>query len=360
MPVQFSCQKCRRRLSVTQRKRGAVVNCPKCGQPNVVPQERGASASEAMAALAEGAELQPAIPEVIVFDDVPELIADEQRRSIPTIQASPPDAPPASRQPDGNASPAETSASTPAPASEKVGSSSATPAPWLDPVERLAPSVSRTSAAASRLKPRPEDALLLLSRRAVFALAGLLFALSLGAFTAGYLIGRGRRVPQGEPAGADEDADARADPVALEGGVIYSEAPGQYKPDDGAVVIALPSDRAPAEKLPNTGLRPAADEADSSSILSGPGELGGALARANEEGDFQLVVPQPGEYYLLLISRHAKRPAGNKIGKRDLDQLAAYFADGAGLIGSQKYSLSRRRISGVPAPVNQDFGFDGK
>jgi len=313
-----------------------------------------------MAALARAAEAQAAIPEVVVFDDVPELIAERPPGSIPTVQASPP-AVSESETPGGKALRGKPPGGevAPAPTSEKIGNSPASLSAWMNPVERSTSSVPRTSEAAARLKPRPEDALLLLSRRAVYALAGLLFALSLVAFTAGYLIGRGRRPPADESAGVD--VSARSDPVALEGGVIYSAAPGQYKPDAGAVAIALPVDKVPPEKLSSTGLRPDdADESDSASTTNALTACGGAVAWANEDGDFQLVVPQPGEYYVLLISQHAKRPSGKAIAKSDLDQLAAYFADGASLIGADKYSWRRRRMTGVPAPMNQDFGLDGK
>ena len=142
--------------------------------------------------------------------------------------------------------------------------------------------------------------------------------------------------------------------------MIYSVAPGQYKPDAGAVAIALPVDRHPPEKLPSVGLRPDDEESQWAPMANALAGFGAALARTNDEGDFQLVVPKPGEYHLLLLSRHAKRPAGEAIEKAVLDELAAYFADGAGLVGAGKYAWSRRRLSNAGAPLNYDFGLDGK
>lgn len=119
-------------------------------------------------------------------------------------------------------------------------------------------------------------------------------------------------------------------------------------------------DKTPAEKLPAAGLRAGEAEDSHWAPLANPlAAFGGALARANDEGDFQLVVPQPGDYYLLIVSRHAKRPAAKGIDKEELSRLAFFIADGAGLIGPDKYVLIRR-LSGVPAPLNQDFGADGK
>ena len=37
MPVQFRCTSCRGKLSISRRKAGNQVDCPKCGQPLTVP-----------------------------------------------------------------------------------------------------------------------------------------------------------------------------------------------------------------------------------------------------------------------------------------------------------------------------------
>jgi hypothetical protein len=239
----------------------------------------------------------------------------------------------------------------------------AAPSAWSSPVapQGSVQTPPRTSQVAARLKPRPEEALLLLSRRAVYALAGLLLGIASFAFLAGFLIGRGQRPIEGESAQRSETA--KGDPVALEGSLIYSTAPGNYLGDANSVAIAVPVDKPPAQKLPNIGLR--AVDADADESQAGPAsaalrELGGGLTRANAAGDFQLVVPEPGDFYLLLVSRHAKRPAAAQIISNDLAEMAKYFSDPAGLIGAQKYEWSRRRLVGAPLPISRDFGADGK
>ena len=297
-----------------------------------------------MAAFAQSPAPELGLPEVVVYDDVPELIAERQRAPIPTVQAS--------------LHRAVAGGSAGAAAAPQIAPPPIAPAPWRQSVEPPPLSAPRTSEAA-RLKPRPEDALLLISRNAVYALGGLLLAVFLGALVAGYLIGRGQRTGPASPSAAE--AEPGAEPVELDGSVIYSLAPGQYKPDAGAVAIALPVDRRPPEKLPSVGLRPDDDvESHWAPMANALAGFGAALARANDEGDFQLVVPKPGEYHLLLLSRHAKRPASQAIDKAVLDELAAYFADGAGLVGAGKFAWSRRRLRGVPTPLRHDFGLDGK
>jgi hypothetical protein len=193
----------------------------------------------------------------------------------------------------------------------------------------------------------------------VYALAGLLLGIAIFAFLAGFLIGRGQR-SVGRETAPDGEA-AQSDPVALEGSVIYSAAPGNYQGDADSVAIAVPVDKPPRQKLPSVGLRPTdADESQADAAGAALREGGGALARTDSEGDFQLVVPQPGDFHLLLVSRHAKRPPGASLSPDDLAEMSAYFADPAGLIGAQKYEWSRRRLVGVPLPISRDFGANGK
>jgi hypothetical protein len=373
MPVQFVCQQCRKRLSVSHRKQGTVVNCPNCGQPNVVPEEQAALPSAAlpsaalpsaaMAAAAQQGTTYPAIPEVVVFDDVPELIAEQQRVAPPPAESPSrvaangvtKSSSPASKTPANKLPP------NPPPAPPGLAGPASSSSVWSSPVAPQTPVQTRPGASqvAARLKPRPEDALLLMSRRAVYALAGLLLGIALFAFLAGFLIGRGGRPIERDAAQPGETA--QGDPVALEGSVIYSTAPGNYQGDVNSVAIAVPADKPPAQKLPSAGLR--ATDADESLATSAGAALraqGGVLARANSAGDFQLVVPQPGDFHLLLVSRHAKRPAGTEINSKDLAEMAQYFADPAGLIGGQKYEWAPRRLAGAPLPISRDFGADGK
>ena len=37
MPIRFRCVYCDKLLGIAKRKAGAVVNCPQCGQPLIVP-----------------------------------------------------------------------------------------------------------------------------------------------------------------------------------------------------------------------------------------------------------------------------------------------------------------------------------
>src|SRR5436305_7414662 len=57
MPIRFRCVYCDKLLGIAKRKAGAVVNCPQCGQPLIVPTPEPEPEPEATAAAS-----QPATP----------------------------------------------------------------------------------------------------------------------------------------------------------------------------------------------------------------------------------------------------------------------------------------------------------
>jgi phage FluMu protein Com len=64
MPIQFRCFKCEGLLSIARRKAGTVVQCPKCFQQLVVPEDASAPAvrkPEAVAANQSGSRSSPGL-----------------------------------------------------------------------------------------------------------------------------------------------------------------------------------------------------------------------------------------------------------------------------------------------------------
>lgn len=383
MPVQFICSHCRRRLSVGQRKAGTTVACPKCGHPNVVP---GSSLSKAGAAVAieipQTAEPHaPAPPEPpplvapltavppasptsdkilfeqpaaeAAFDDILQLITDEPKGSSPLAAAPPPTAAPI-------ATPAATivSASVAPPVANHAANVSAPVAPPPIPPtfeSRLPPVASASARRAAARRPGHDDAsLLLLSRKAVYAQAALAGGLALAAFLAGLTIGRATRPADQAAAGGKRQA---GEPVPLDGYVLYSLSPGHSMPDDGAIVIALPAGKTPDKKLSVRGLRPGdGDDFSAVPAVDDLRTLGGAIARADDHGQFQLIVRQPGDFSILIVSRRVKRPSSRPIASSDQEELARVFASPGELIGGQRYALLSRRLSGTPKPYTHEFG----
>jgi hypothetical protein len=192
---------------------------------------------------------------------------------------------------------------------------------------------------------------LLITRKTVYAQAALMGGLVLLAFVAGFAIGRsGRSVTKSSTARAADE------PVPLEGYVLYALTPGESLPDAGATVMALPVGKKADPKIGARGLRPG-DNDDLSQVPAAEAlrSLGGAVARTDSSGQFQLVVPRAGEYSLILLSRRANRPEGEPIAMSDRDELGRVFASPKELVGEKRYSITSRRLAGAPAALTHEF-----
>jgi hypothetical protein len=262
--------------------------------------------------------------EIGAFDDIPALIGDAEPIAVGNVPGAvappPPPAPP------------------PLPA-DVVGD--------LQFTERIAPTTARLKQA--RRARQTDGNVLLVTRRAVYAQAGLMAGLLIVSFLAGLLIGRGSR-PEASSSSLPTTA---AEPVALGGHVLYALSPGESLPDHGAVVVALPADGKPDVKIAADGLRPEDDDLDEG--LEALRTVGGEIARSDASGRFQLVVPRPGNYTLLVVSRHATRPDA-PLDPADARELGKYLAEPRDLIGQKRYALLVRRLTGSQPPFTHEFG----
>jgi len=145
--------------------------------------------------------------------------------------------------------------------------------------------------------------------------------------------------------GESPPESAEAVPCRVEGRLEYRTAGGPSAPDAGAVVIVLPADLRPDEKLSIDGLRPdqPPPPGDHPSLL-GIGILGGAYARSDEQGRFSVQLPRPGVYFVLFLSRHASRPSGIQPEGSHLAQLGRYFLPADELLGGNNYRWSSEKI----------------
>jgi hypothetical protein len=291
MPVQFYCPHCRQLLKVGRRKIGSLVACPRCGAPTVVPNAQGGATP-----LAEES--------VAGFEEVNELL-----RQAPVV----PQAPVAA-----------------SPSASGWSSGSFQPAFPTQPVIETEPDATD---------------MLLVSRTAIYAQAALFLLVACVAFAAGYWVGHSRA-----PAAASASAaGGKADPVRLSGQITYHLSIGQPVGDAGAVIIALPP-QPPRHKWKAAGLRPEdALSAVHDDAVKHIDEAGGAYSHADQEGAYDLVVPMPAEYPLLVISNHAMRPAGEYLPERDLKLLAPYFEVVTDVIGSHQYTIAKQRLAGRPS-----------
>ncbi|MEX1224370.1 MAG: hypothetical protein WEA31_07460 [Pirellulales bacterium] len=172
------------------------------------------------------------------------------------------------------------------------------------------------------------------SRRVIYVQAGLLLALALFGLTVGFLIGRGT-APQGD--GVD-DAPQVTTASRVPGKLQYATGEG-LRPDRGAVVLAVPADSKPEEKIPVEDLLPQSQMPAAGNLaLQQLATLGGDYTRADDAGNFALYLT-PGRYHLLYISYAARRPGGNQVARQDFAEIGAYVTSGYDLIGQHRYQF---------------------
>lgn len=173
-----------------------------------------------------------------------------------------------------------------------------------------------------------------ISRRVIYVQAGLLVALALFGLVVGFLIGRGT-APHGD---AVDDAPQVTTASRIPGKLQYATGEG-LRPDRGAVVLAVPADSKPEEKIPVDDLLPEAQMPAAGNLaLQQLATLGGDYTRADDAGNFALYLV-PGRYHLLYISYAARRPSGNQLARQDLAEIGAYVTSGYDLIGQHRYQF---------------------
>ncbi len=317
MPIRFRCKRCHQVLGITSRKAGSAIECPKCGFGQIVPSEEAAAAAMALSGRSNGPPVIDADDDLTVYDDAPEpveVVAKRQPLTAPSSAPVPPVAPP------------------PVGASREANSS------------------------AGRVSAVP-GGMILLPRRALFVQGWLVVCLAIVFFGAGYFIGRGTAKLEL----ILEHEAAIKERTLIEGQLVYRPEPLRVAGDENAVVVALPANTAPQSPIAIHGIRPQDPQPpESLHSLRLLHELGAAYARTDAEGRFDMIVPDQGEYYVLIISRNAGRPPGTDPDEADLLEIGRYFTMPERLISRFKYRWARSAIHGGLPPIEIDFGEDGR
>ncbi|MGC4004530.1 MAG: hypothetical protein QM811_15975 [Pirellulales bacterium] len=162
-----------------------------------------------------------------------------------------------------------------------------------------------SSAQLSSASQPPFDDGVWISRRVLIGQVGVLTVLTLAAFAVGWLSGG---------AGRNRMGDGPM-PTTLDLRIRALNAEKQTVADPGAAVLVWPANRKPLEKLSVKGVSPkdAAPAADAE-LLKSLSFLGAVYGRTDSQGELaSLTLPQPGEYYVLAISKLGKRPDGDAL-----------------------------------------------
>jgi hypothetical protein len=137
-----------------------------------------------------------------------------------------------------------------------------------------------------------------------------------------------------------------AQPCVLSGQISYGE---QSRPDSGSVVIVLPVDRRPMtdSRVAVEGLRPGDPvPTDDNLSLRTIRSLGGDFVLANDDGNYQVRLPEQGRYHVLVISRRAARSGSDKVELTDVAQIGRYFTSAVDLLDDRKYQWRTLTLHG--------------
>lgn len=310
MAIRFACQRCGKLLGIASRKAGSEIDCPRCGFRQVVPTEEAAAAALALGHSTPTREVVEDASDVMVYDDQPAVV-ETPRRPLPEASS------------------------------------------------RKVPSDFRR--AASEDAPEAGDpvprGMILFRRRTLYVQAVLFVLLAAVAFGSGYFMGRGDATFE-ESVRRQQAAKM---PVSVEGTLTYLPTPDRRVGDEGAVVIALPENARPKTRIAVREIRPERGAPlPGSPAVRAIEELGGAYARTDASGSFLLELPQPGSYWLLLISRSTSRPEGEAIDEVAADEMDRYFQSAAELVGSHKYRWILEEVAAGFHPIEHDFGSGGR
>ena len=175
-------------------------------------------------------------------------------------------------------------------------------------------------------------------RAVVYVQGALLGTMTIVGFVLGLLCG----VSLDQPASDYQSANR-----GVFGTVTYVARMGRPQPDIGAVILLLPVDILPDEKIRPASLRPDQPPPQANDPSLGRiAALGGRFIRADEAGRYRFTNVQPGRYFILYLSGSAKRPSGETAASADLAELGRYFFTPTELLGNGNYRWQSRRISG--------------
>ncbi len=288
MPIRFRCPHCQQRLSIGTHKTGSLIDCPTCKEKVKVPDD-----AEESSGVGHLSPISPSIP------------STSQNVSVETRVDSP-----------------ATSFETPR--SENVASER----PYYAPRNLLPPNPPSAPLWISKL----DSSQVTVPRYVIYSQGLLLGAVAVVCLIIGIFLGRAFS-PTTSP------IDPATMPCIVRGRVEYEDSQGNRLPDMGAVILALPVARQPEKSISSEGL--GVDDPEPKAEHPGLRELetiGGKIARVDPAGKFELRVPRGGEFYLVAISKQARRgedPHQPKI----TSTVGKYIGPATKLLGEHRYLM---------------------
>lgn len=169
------------------------------------------------------------------------------------------------------------------------------------------------------------------TRAALYFIGGLILGVGIISFVLGWAMGSSLVQPQ-------LAAAANSTRHTISGQITYQTSNGRIAADTESVVIALPKGQRPDEKFAITTLRPETPQnLPRDPVYQAIRSLGGDMTRTNRTGDFELVVPSPGDYYVLMISAHHARDRDQPPTTKEIVELGYYFQNANELLGNNDF-----------------------
>lgn len=322
MPIRFACPHCRQKLSVSSRKAGATGECPRCKQPLKIPDVPEGDEPE-----------QPVTPVVAWFPTVPPPapISSDMAESL-TV-------PPPRPEPLVQL-PREDVANAPiAPQDD--------PFPSFDEIELIYETEGSEYRVPDASASSHHD-VIAVPRYVIYLQGGLLGVVALASFAIGLIAGGAFSSGSSSTAGLPQACTVT--------GTISYISGNRVLPDEGAVIILLPqNNEKPEERATAAGLRP--DDPpppESHQGLAVLRQLGAGYARADDNGHFEIQLPDRGRYLMLVISQARQLKTAADIDTQDILKIGPFFDNAADLIGKQRYKLKAESIR-RSTPINVEF-----
>jgi hypothetical protein len=136
------------------------------------------------------------------------------------------------------------------------------------------------------------------------------------------------------------------------GSVAY-RVDGDLRADEGAVVILLPKDKKPDARAPGESVNPGTFKPLDNAAIDRIHELGGAVVRANENGQFDVMIDANYgnglEYYLLIVSKNQRGVDTDPMTKEQVATIGTFFMPVEDVVEDRsfywmKFNADRERI----------------
>jgi len=104
---------------------------------------------------------------------------------------------------------------------------------------------------------------------------------------------------------------------------------GRETPAIDGIVFALPRDRFPQSPLPSAGVTPKGFQPLDNQTIAAIHDLGGAVSRVDEDGQFDLIVDGGGDYFLFGVATAIR--GGQPVSESEMKLLNRFFQPAAKL-----------------------------